>query len=466
VDRLKHTTEFDPAFQLATAQLTLGRVLLHCGLAEQAIPQLEEAFGQWEVLVEKEGGEKWDTLIEKPQPSKARTELGNLATTLGDLANALSSAGRLDEALHTAEKGMAIDESLGRDREIAAAHVQYAQILMGQGRYAQADARYESALAAARRAGDKELEGTTLQNQGILACRQNQLDRAVGLYQRALKLFQEMNDEEGVMQTCNLLGGVEDEQGRLAEARTWYERSREIAQRLGDTRVLGVVAQNIGIVCQGEGEAARQRGDEKTARQRFEEARRSIQKSLDAWDTATDEPHGAMSHNQLARVHLLLGELDEAERHANQAREINDRLGLLQELAKNYWVLSDIARARGDSAQAAEWERKRDAARAELERRAQGGGGLPAQFLKALQGLAIACAQAGFGQEKPQELDPGVEAALAQMEKMPGPMAEVASFLRRLANGELPTTPPAGLPQELQEFLEGLLTAIKEAKGA
>ena len=45
-------------------------------------------------------------------------------------------------------------------------------------------------------------------------------------------------------------------------------------------------------------------------------------------------------------------------------------------------------------------------------------------------------------------------------------MAEVASFLRRLASGELPATPPAGLPQELQEFLEGLLTAIKEAKGA
>ncbi|MBM4032760.1 MAG: hypothetical protein FJ291_13355 [Planctomycetes bacterium] len=76
---------------------------------------------------------------------------------------------------------------------------------------------------------------------------------------------------------------------------------------------------------------------------------------------------------QLAQIHLLLGELDEAEEHAHQSREIRERLGL-KEAYIDYNTLAEIARARGDEAQAAGWERKRDEARAELRRRATAGG--------------------------------------------------------------------------------------------
>ena len=40
------------------------------------------------------------------------------------------------------------------------------------------------------------------------------------------------------METCNLLGVAEKHAGRLSEARAWYERSREIAQRRSDTAAL------------------------------------------------------------------------------------------------------------------------------------------------------------------------------------------------------------------------------------
>ena len=384
--------------------------------------------------------------------------------TLGDLGNALRMAGRLDEALDTADRGLRIDEQLGHAREAAAGQGQCAQILMAQGRHAKADARYDKALDAARRAGDKELEGTLLQHQGVLADNLNHLDRAASLYQRALKLFQEANNDIGVMQTCNLLGVVEQNSNRLAEARTWYERSREIAQRLGDTTCQGQAAQNIGIVCQQEGEAARQRGDEKTARQRFEEAKRSLQESLRFKQVRGNEPAAALALVQLAQVHLLLGELAEAERHAHQGLEIDERLDITRELPSDYSTLARIARARGDTAQAAEWERKRDVVLAELQRRAQGpgGGGLPPQFAEAVQQLSIACAQAGFGQAQPQELDPGVESALAQIAKFPAPLPDLAAFLRRLAARELPAV-PATLPPELQQFLAQLLQAIREA---
>ncbi|HOC55787.1 MAG TPA: tetratricopeptide repeat protein [Verrucomicrobiota bacterium] len=501
IERLRHTTEFDPAFQLANTQLVLGRVLDHCGLSEQAIPELEEAVRQWEKLVEKEAGSRIVSELlggpltlalspdggegarragegKRARPTlspkqikdalqKAETALNNLSATLGDLANALSSAGRLDEALEASDRGLQIGAQLGRELLVAESNSRSAQILMQQGRFAEADARYDAALAAARRAGDKELEGSLLQHQGSLAEEQNQLDRAASLYQRALKLFQEMNDNEGEMQTCNLVGVVEQKAGRLAEARTWYERSRELAQRLGAKEDFAGVTRNLAIVCQEEAKTLIQAGEQAKADRLLKTAVRYLDEGLATHSEMKNEPRSAEAHNQLAQVHFLLGELAEAERHAHQARETNERLGLLRELAKNLWVLSDIARAKKDAAQAAEWERKRDAVLEELERRARGpgGGGLPPQFAQAIQQLSIACAQAGFGGPQPQDLDPGAESALAQLEKLPVPMPDLAAFLRRLAARELPAV-PSTLPPELQQYLAQVVAAAKEASAS
>jgi hypothetical protein len=154
--------------------------------------------------------------------------------------------------------------------------------------------------------------------------------------------------------------------------------------------------------------------------------------------------------------------LDEAKRHAHQSLEIRERLGL-KEVFRDYDALADIARARGDAAQAAEWERKRDAVRAELKRRAQGPGRVPQQFARAIQQLSNACAQAGFGQAQPRELAPAEESALAQIEKLPAPLNSLASFLRELAQGKLPALPP-GLPAELHQILAQLLEGVKEAR--
>jgi len=192
VERLRQTTEFDPAFQLALAVSDLGKVLHGCGASSQAIPILQEAIGLWETSVEQVGGQPWQQLLASPDHPKAVNALRNLSAVLGNLANALRSAGQHDDALSAAENGLRIDEKLGNIGSIAAGHGQCASILQASGRYDEADARYELALAAARQAGDKEMEGTTLQHQGSLAGNRYQLDRATRLYQQALHRFQEV----------------------------------------------------------------------------------------------------------------------------------------------------------------------------------------------------------------------------------------------------------------------------------
>jgi tetratricopeptide (TPR) repeat protein len=450
IERLKSTTEFDAAFSLADMTDELGHFYLAVGWAQKAVPVLKDAVGQWEALVDKAraAGESGDA------------ERGNLAATLGDLANALRSAGSLEEALAAEEQATAISRERGDYRSIAAGLARTAQILMHQGRHADADARYDEALQAAQRAGDRELEGALLQNQGILAQGRGQLDRAAGLYQRALQLFQDMHDDGSVMRTCNLLGVVEQKAGRLAEARAWYERSRELAVRRGDQQSVGAAAQNLGIVCQKEGEAARKQGDEARARERFTEAARFVGESLAIKLANQDEPGLAGSYGQLARIHLLLGDLTAAEHHAHQAREIRERLGL-KEAFKDYNTLAGIAHARNLPAEAAAWEQKRDALRAELDRRA-GAPVLPPQIIQALGQLALACAKAGLS-SPPTSLGAAEEEALATIAAWPPPLSALAPFLRALAAGAVPAL-PADLPADLAAVLTQVLTLRRDAR--
>ena len=329
---------------------------------------------------------------------------------------------------------------------------------MEAGRYDEADERYDLALAAARQVGDKELEGALLQHQGILARNRNQLDRATQLYQQALRLFQEAADQGSMMRTYNLLGVAEQTAGRLAEARAWYEKSRDLAVQLKDQPCLGQAAHNIGTICQQEGDAARERGDEPAARRHFEAARRSVEESLQITQSQDNKPSEAGSLGQLARIHLRLGDLAAAERFAHESLQLYESLGLM-DAWKVYQILYEIALAYGDIATAGEWAQKRDALLAELERRAGGGSGLPAQMLKALQALTVTCAQAGFDDGT---LGPDAEEALAQLDQSPAPFPEFSAFLRQLAAGQLPPL-PQGLPAELRQWLEELTQAIRDA---
>jgi tetratricopeptide (TPR) repeat protein len=360
--------------------------------------------------------------------------------------------------LQIAEKSLLIQQALGNNREIAAVHGQCAHILTDAGMYDDADARFDVALVAVRQAGDKGMEGAILLNQGNLANSRNQLDRATHVYQQALQRLQESGDTGGVMTAYNSLGVAEHQAGRLAEARAWYEKSRESAISLKDQPGLGFAAQNIGIVCQLEGRAAGERGDEAAARRHFEEALRSAEESLRIKQSYGNKPDEANAWGLLAQIHLQLGDLVAAEHHAHEARQIHESLGLT-EAWKDYNTLSEIAAARGDTASAVEWARKRDELLAERKRRAGGGGGISSKMMNALAQLTMACARAGFGGET---LGPDKEEALVTLDGYPAPFPAFAAHIRRLAARDIGPI-PSGLPKELHEMLDRIHEAIRES---
>ena len=195
--------------------------------------------------MEKAGGQPWEALLSTPDHAKAASELGNLSATMGDLANALrccwsarrgpGGGGEMRWGFnkHRATNAKSPPTTAGAPRSSWRA-----------GRYDEADARYDLALAAVRQVGDKELEGTLLQNQGILAGGRNQLDLATRLYQQAAPAFSG-GGRSGLDDAERTTSSAWPNRTRVAWPRRgpWYEKSRELAVQLKDQPGLGQAAQ-------------------------------------------------------------------------------------------------------------------------------------------------------------------------------------------------------------------------------
>ncbi|MCA9922374.1 MAG: tetratricopeptide repeat protein [Anaerolineales bacterium] len=432
----------DPAFQIALGYGYLGQIYVNTGRPDLAVAPAQQAISMFEQL-----------------PGEAAQ--GNLATALGDLANAYMTLGQLDAALQTAEQALAIDRENGRDRDIAVALTQIAQILMAQNRYGAAEDHYEEALAAARQAGDGELEGITLQHMGALHRCQGEYGRAVARYQEALHRFQQIGHAEGQMQTCDLLATAERQRGQLAAAATWYGRAHELAQKLGDRRQLATIAQNRGILYQTQAEQAT---DPARRAAHLRQAAASVEDSLAIKLEMKNLPLAATSYGQLGQIYRLLGEFDKAEENLLQAVQIEESLNL-PDVSTTYYFLVELARDRGDAAAAAQWQAKHDAKLAELEaiRRAdrEAGTSEVSKTSEVLTKTILALAQAAYQSRTTRApLPPEAGEAIAQLMEQPGPLGQIGLFLAAVAANEpVPAIPP-GLPPQLAQILQALVEAL------
>ncbi len=425
----------DPTFEIGTTYATLGQILANARQPQPAIEACRRAI----VYFEKAPGEA------------ARA---NLSAALGNLANALSDLGRHDEALEAAERAVTIDEELGHHRNAAAGHGRCAQILAAQGRHAEADARYEKALDLARQVNDLELQGAFLQHQGGLSHERGDLPRSAELFEQAIGLFQQAGDQEGEMQTYDLLASTEMLRGHLDAAEAWYSRARELAEAVGDRTQLAANAQNVGILLQARAEQTEAPAEREVLLRR---AVASIEESLAIWLELGDQVHAATSHSQFGILHRMLGDLDRAEEQHRKALEIREPLNLPY-VFKDYHGLAEIAEARGDAEAAAAWSAKRDAKREEARRLAGGDGpaALPEQAAQAFMGLAQAVyATRASGGEVPAE----VAEVLAQLAGQDEPLASAGRFLRAVADGGSPAV-PGGLPEPLGKLFGGLLASL------
>ena len=251
------TAYAEAPYDIALAHVLLGRVLQRVGSAEAALPYLDEGQRRFEALAE--AGNDSAALM-------ASTAIIEHGTCLMDL-------GRLDEAAAAYETAIERNENLGQQRQVAVSKSQLGTVRVRQGRYAEALAAHTEARETFEILGEPGSVATDWHIIGIVHRRAGQVEQAEAAYRQALAIRVQQQDLAGQASSLSELGLLYDDMGRLEEAVTFYRQAADIRVTLKHLL--------------GEGRARNNLADTLIKLQRYDDARRELQRAI-----ACKEPYG------------------------------------------------------------------------------------------------------------------------------------------------------------------------------
>jgi tetratricopeptide (TPR) repeat protein/class 3 adenylate cyclase len=275
---------------LAQSLRPLGELLAGIGRAAEALPYLREAaelFGQlgnpereasvWRKTAETaERAGAWEEALE------AWTRGRSLAAGMGDPAVELDCI----EGLARAQR------YLGRPEAAAEA--------LGQG------------LEISRRAGIRDRQGNLLNSLAVLDWERGAFGDALGRYQAALTLFQDLGEPVHAGVILNSLGATLRAMGRTPESRARLEEALALHRRTGQRLLEGHALAGLGEICLDTGD--------------LDEALLHFQASLVIRQAIGDRTGEGWMHHLIARTHAQLERPDLAETHDEAARAIAGEL--------------------------------------------------------------------------------------------------------------------------------------------
>jgi len=241
-------------------------------------------------------------------------------------------------ALDAAERAAASAPEDSRGMVQAALAFSRSSLHLLRGRLDRADEALRQATDHARSAGWRELEAATTANRGILAWRRGDLTAAAAHCEAAVSIARALGLTTVEANALGNLATVWLSLGRLRDAADRYGELIGLFARVGSTDGRGHVHQNLSGACRLLGE--------------FDEAKRHAREAERLYEAA-GEIHVENARTALANIHLDLGEyapardiaraaLDRARRHGNPYIEA-DALDLLASAQRG---LGDLHTAR------------------------------------------------------------------------------------------------------------------------
>lgn len=179
------------------------------------------------------------------------------------------------------------------------------------GRLDDAVAAFAQAVEVAERSGERAALSEAQRRLGVVHHRRNNGAEARELCRRSYYGALGMGDLVLAGEALNALGIFEFEAGQMATARATYQKALSLAFTSEELR--GRIEQNLGIL-------ATIHGHDQAA---FDHYRRSLQ----AFESAGDEPGIAIAYHNLGLIAFNRGQLEEAERHFERSGEVTVRVG-------------------------------------------------------------------------------------------------------------------------------------------
>jgi len=119
--------------------------------------------------------------------------------------------------------------------------------------WAKAERLYQEALAIYLELEEEAVQSLTLNDLGNVARSQGQYDRAESYYKQALAIEEKRGDKERQASYCSNLGHIALDRDRPSEARTWYERGLALAQEVGRQDLVASAQVGLAQVLEKEG---------------------------------------------------------------------------------------------------------------------------------------------------------------------------------------------------------------------
>jgi tetratricopeptide (TPR) repeat protein/transcriptional regulator with XRE-family HTH domain len=250
--------------------------------------------------------------------------------------------------------------------------------LRARGHWDQATDQYQTALGAARRAGDRPGQAGTLDELGLLQQLTGDYPAATATLTQAAGLYRDLGDRAGQAYALNHLGLVQQDEGDFRAAGASHRQALALARGAGDQLAEAVSLTDLGQVQQAMGEFAEAIAGHRQALavfrrigSRFDEADALCQLGYAAWETGDYAAAGSLSQEALelfrslgdqlgqtwalgglAVVQQTAGDYAAAAAGLGQALRLHRDLGYRHGEAKTLNALGELSTAAGASEQA------------------------------------------------------------------------------------------------------------------
>jgi DNA-binding SARP family transcriptional activator/tetratricopeptide (TPR) repeat protein len=242
--------------------------------------------------------------------------------------------GRYQQATAQLQQALALSRETG-DRHRQARALQ--DLGLGdfqQGRWPQAARQLEQAIDLFGQTGDRIGQARALGNLGIIAFQQGRPDQAAGHLRQALAVYREAGYPAGEAYILANLGGGELTQGRYHQAAGHLRQALPLFQETGNRTGEAHVLANLGIIDLRQG--------------RHPQATSSLQQSLDLFRQTGDRSGQAEALNGLGEVLLATGEPDGARTQHASALDLTTVTGDIYEQARAHHGLARCCHAARD----------------------------------------------------------------------------------------------------------------------
>ena len=213
------------------------------------------------------------------------------------------------------------------------AYLEYGEYLSSQGRLVQSEQMYQQALDIFAQTDDDAQLAKGHAQLGIIFSKRGEVGRAEDAFRRAITLHQQAHDDEGLAVTFRNLSTVFRMRGHLATAEEYARKSLALEKKLG--RSWGIDEAN-GFL-----------GQLLLAQEKYTEAEKKLSAAATGYHDRNDGLNEANAIGALGQLKLATGDLQASEVHTRRAIQMFESLRSEATLDAAYLNLANIAAKRG-----------------------------------------------------------------------------------------------------------------------